>query len=167
MSTATALHHGPYEPASYEGSPALRLLPTTVPPGPLVPVRPSLRVLEGGRAPASLARQAMFRRRRRAALALLGATIVVLVLLASAVSARIAGGGHPSATAGASSPTPAAAASAAGVAASPEWVVRPGDTLWSIAAAVAPDVDVRITVDRLVARNGEGPIMVGQRLELP
>jgi hypothetical protein len=86
---------------------------------------------------------------------LLGVTVVVLVLLASAISARFAGGGHPSSAAGASSSTPA------------EWVVRPGDTLWSIAAAVAPDADVRITVDRLVARNGESPIVVGQRLELP
>ena len=166
MSTATALHR-PYAPVSYSDSPALRLLPTTVPPGPTVPARPALRVLEGGRAPAGLARQATFRRRRRAALALLGVTIVVVVLLASAISARFAGGGHPSSAAGASSPTSADAASAAGVAAPAEWVVRPGDTLWSIAAAVAPDVDVRITVDRLVARNGAGPILVGQRLELP
>jgi Tfp pilus assembly protein FimV len=101
------------------------------------------------------------------ALLLVGATVVVLVLLASAVSARLAGGGHPSSAAGASSPTSAAASSAAGVAAPDEWVVRPGDTLWSIAAAVAPDTDVRITVDRLVAANGESPILVGQRLELP
>ena len=67
--------------------------------------------------------------------------------------ARIAGGA-PSA-AGGSSPTSAAASSAAGVAAAPTVVVQPGDTLWSIAAAVAPEVDVRITVDRLVALNGQ------------
>jgi hypothetical protein len=46
-------------------------------------------------------------------------------------------------------------------------VVQPGDTLWTIAAAVAPDVDVRITVDRLIERNGRAPIVPGQELELP
>jgi len=166
MSTATALHR-PLDPADYQASPALRLLPTTVPPGPVAPVRPALRVLEGGRAPAGLARQATFRRRRRVALALVGATIVVLVLLVSAISARLAGGGHPSSAAGAPSPTSAVATGAAGVAAPSGWVVGPGDTLWSIASAVAPDVDVRITVDRLVALNGEDPIVQGERLELP
>ena len=79
-------------------------------------------------------------------------------LLASAAVARIAGGA-PSPAAGGSSPTSAAASSAAGVAAPPTVVVQPGDTLWSIAAAVAPDVDVRITVDRLVALNGSSPIV--------
>ncbi|MDP1819949.1 MAG: LysM peptidoglycan-binding domain-containing protein [Acidimicrobiales bacterium] len=179
MSTATATAaRGPLDSheltfhdvgasSAYRASPALRLLPTTVPPGPPAPDRPDLRVLEGGRAPARLLREATFRRRRRAALAVLGATIVVLILLASAISARIAGGGHPSAAAGASSPTPAAAAGAAGVAAPQKWVVRPGDTLWSIASSIAPEVDVRITVDRLVRANGEAPIVVGQALELP
>jgi LysM repeat protein len=68
---------------------------------------------------------------------------------------------------GSSSPTSADAASAAGVAAPATYVVRPGDTLWSIAAEVAPDLDVRIAVDRLVALNGPAPIVVGQELDLP
>jgi LysM repeat protein len=46
-------------------------------------------------------------------------------------------------------------------------VVQPGDTLWSIAEAIAPDTDVRITVDQLVAINGDSPIVPGQELELP
>jgi LysM repeat protein len=79
--------------------------------------------------------------------------------------ARIAGGA-PSA-AGGLSPTSAAASSAAGVAAPSTVVVQPGDTLWSIAAEVAPDVDVRITVDQLVALNGGTPIVVGQELQVP
>jgi LysM repeat protein len=33
-------------------------------------------------------------------------------------------------------------------------VVQPGDTLWSIARAVAPHQDPRVVVDRLVERNG-------------
>jgi hypothetical protein len=153
-------------------SPALRLLPTTVPPGPVGPVRPALRVLEGGRAPARLARRASYRRRRVLVAALLVLTTVAVVLLVGAISTGFAGGGHPSSTAGASSPispTSAAAASAAGVAApaGPVHVVQPGDTLWSIAAVIAPHTDVRRTVDRLVAANGDGPLTVGQHLRLP
>jgi hypothetical protein len=164
MSTAALLH-----PSPMDQSPALRLLPTTVPPGPAGPARPALRVLEGGRAPASLARQASFRRRRVLAAALLVLTAVAVVLLVGAISTGFAGGGHPSSTAGASSPTSAAAASAAGVAApvGQVHIVQPGDTLWSIAAAVAPHSDVRRTVDRLVAANGDGPLTVGQHLRIP
>ena len=51
--------------------------------------------------------------------------------------------------------------------AAPTAVVRPGDTLWTIAAAIVPQVDVRITVDRLVALNGSAPIVAGQELVLP
>ena len=68
------------------------------------------------------------------------------------VVARIAGG-DPSPAAGALSPATV--------------IVQPGDTLWSIAAAVAPGVDVRVTVDRLAELNGSAPIVVGQQLELP
>jgi len=144
----------------------LRLQPTTIPPGPGRPPRPTLRVLEGGRAPSRLAQQAVYRRRR---LLVAAAAIVVMVLttlLAASAAARIAGG-DPSSAAGAPSPTSAAATSAAGVAAPTTVVVQPGDTLWTIAAAAAPDADVRITVDQLVALNGPAPIVVGQELALP
>lgn len=126
------------------------LQPTTVPPGPGRPTRPTLRVLDGGRAPARLAQQAVFRRRRLAVAAAILAAVALLFVLAPAAVARLAGGA-PS-TAGDPSPTV---------------VVQPGDTLWSIAGAAAPDTDVRITVDRLVALNGSSPIVVGQELELP
>jgi hypothetical protein len=143
---------------------AIRLQPTTIPPGPFVPARPRLQVLEGGRSPARLARRATYRRRR------LGAAALALVLttgliLATAAVTRTAGGGTPMAVAGASSPTPAAASSAAGVAATR--LVQPGDTLWTIASAIAPDVDVRITVERLAELNGRAPLVVGQELVLP
>ena len=144
---------------------ALRLQPTTVPPGPRGSVRPQLRVLQGGRAPARVAQQAAFRRRRLVAAVVALGLVVGLTLLAITAVTRIAGG-SPSPAAGELSPTSAAAASAAGVAA-PTVVVQPGDTLWSIAAAAAPGVDVRITVDRIVALNGSAPIVVGQELELP
>jgi Tfp pilus assembly protein FimV len=48
------------------------------------------------------------------------------------------------------------------------YVVQPGDTLWSVAAAVAPDgTDVRATVDELVGLNGGPALAVGQHLVLP
>ncbi len=149
---------------------ALRLQPTTVPPGPQAPARAALRLVEGGRAPRSLARRAQLRRRRLAALVVVLVVLVASTLLASAVLARIAGGGSPSAAAGGPPPTSAAASSAAGVAAGAGGatrIVQPGDTLWTIAAAVAPAADVRITVDRLAALNGGAPLVVGQRLLLP
>lgn len=136
--TALQLHHP-------------HLQPTTVPPGPGHPDRPHLRVLAGGRAPARLAQQAVYRRRRLVAALLTVAVLAASLLLASAAVARNAGG-VPSSAAGDPSRTV---------------VVQPGDTLWSIAAAAAPGTDVRITVDRLVAANGGAPIVVGQELELP
>jgi hypothetical protein len=144
---------------------ALRLQPTTVPPGPRAADRPQLRVLEGGRAPARVAQQASYRRRRVVAALVVLVAIVSLTLLATAAVTRIADG-NPSPAVGELSPTSAAAASAAGVAA-PTVVVQPGDTLWTIAAEAAPEADVRITVDRIRAINGSAPIVVGQELELP
>jgi nucleoid-associated protein YgaU len=145
-------------------SPSLQLLPA--PSGPVPPYRPHLRVVEGGRSLQRLARRRTLRRRRAVVLALLATVVVAVVLLGGAASTRLAGGGHPSAAAGASSPTSAVALRAAEVAAT-SWVVAPGDTLWSIAARVAPDADVRETVDRLVELNGKRPIYVGQHLRLP
>lgn len=128
--------------------------PLTVPPGPDAPTRPALRVLEGGRAPGRRALQVRYRRRRVMALALVVAVVAALVFLANAVLAGAAGGGTPSSAAGTS-------------AVAEVHVVQPGDTLWSIARDLAPDADVRITVDQLVRLNGGAPLQVGQRLVLP
>lgn len=155
----------PGAPARRPAGPPRRQ-PTSPAVGPVHPYRPDLRVLDGGRSPATLARRATFRRRRSVALALLATVAVALVLLVGAVSTRFAGGGDPSSAAGVPSPTSAVALRAAEVAAA-SWVVAPGDTLWSIAAEVAPEADVRATVDRLVALNGRAPIVVGQHLRLP
>lgn len=46
------------------------------------------------------------------------------------------------------------------------YVVKPGDTLWSIAATIAPDSDPRPVVDALRAANGGPSIQVGQRLTI-
>jgi LysM repeat protein len=44
------------------------------------------------------------------------------------------------------------------------YVVRPGDTLWSIAAAIAPDSDPRPVVDALRDANGGPELQVGEHL---
>jgi hypothetical protein len=167
MSTAALAEHPIVSLAVSGESPALRLLPTTLP-GLARPARPELRVLEGGRAPARLARRATYLRRRLLLLALLVLAAVAAPLLVGAISTGLAGGGHPSTAAGASSPTSAVSLGPAEVAASHELIVQPGDTLWSIAASIAPPhTDVRETVDRLASLNGHGPLTVGEHLRLP
>lgn len=46
------------------------------------------------------------------------------------------------------------------------YIVQPGDTLWSIAAGIDTDGDVRDTVDYLANLNGGSSISAGQRLEI-
>jgi LysM domain len=46
------------------------------------------------------------------------------------------------------------------------YVVQPGDTLWSIAAAIAPDSDPRPVVDALREQNGGPDLQVGERLTI-
>jgi nucleoid-associated protein YgaU len=43
-------------------------------------------------------------------------------------------------------------------------VVRPGDTLWGIAARLAPGEDPRPIVDELAAAHGAGPLVPGETL---
>lgn len=47
--------------------------------------------------------------------------------------------------------------------------VAPGDTLWSIAGQIAPDVDPRETVAEIVERNAlaGSTIQAGQRIAVP
>ncbi|MEX2292302.1 MAG: LysM domain-containing protein [Acidimicrobiales bacterium] len=130
-----------------------RLRPTTVPPGPVLPPRPHLRAIQGGRAPARVAQQAVYRRRRLMAALVLVVVMVATLLLANAVVARTAGGGNPHPVAGTSAPA--------------VHVVQPGDTLWSIARGLGGNGDVRLVVDHLRDLNGRAPLSVGQRLQLP
>jgi len=110
-------------------------------------------VIDGGRAPARVAQQAVYRRRRlMAALAVL-VLAATAFLLVNAVVTRTAGDGTPN---------PVAGTSAAAV-----HVVQPGDTLWSIASGLDANVDVRLVVDQLGDLNGRAPLVVGQRLVLP
>lgn len=66
---------------------------------------------------------------------------------------------------GASGGAPASIPGNAGAAS--VYVVQPGDTLWSIAAALRPSVDTAVLVRQLVAANGGTTLQVGQRLRLP
>ncbi|MDQ6837659.1 MAG: LysM peptidoglycan-binding domain-containing protein [Actinomycetota bacterium] len=95
-------------------------------------------------------------------LAVLSASLTVaLVSVLLGLQAALGGGaGGPLITdaASAGAPQPAVAHS---------WVVRPGDTLWSIAVSVRPHGDVRPFVDRLSAEVGARPLEVGQLLTLP
>jgi LysM repeat protein len=49
------------------------------------------------------------------------------------------------------------------------YVVRPGDTLWSIAARFAPSTDPRIAVDAIRSANRLDPaaLVPGQQLAIP
>ena len=50
-----------------------------------------------------------------------------------------------------------------------EWVVQPGETLWQVAVAVAPDADPRDTVARIVELNNlpDASVRAGQTLLVP
>jgi hypothetical protein len=118
--------------------------------------RPQLRLIEGGAGrPGPTA--AMFLRRRLVALVLLVTCVVAVAVGAQAALRPLVAspGDGASAVPGVTQPTGG-------------YVVRPGDTLWSVAAAVAPDgTDVRATVDELAALNGGPVLTVGRRLVLP
>ena len=49
------------------------------------------------------------------------------------------------------------------------YVVRPGDTLWSIATRFAPTTDPRVVVDGITSANGLDPAVLvpGQQLTIP
>lgn len=84
-----------------------------------------------------------------------GRVLVVLVALALLLVAGFAAG--------------RASRSHAAPATLPTAVVQPGDTLWSIAARVAPQRDTRVVVSQIRAANhlSSASVQVGQRLVLP
>ncbi len=89
-------------------------------------------------------------RRRRALLGLVvGALLVLLALPVGAIGGRAL----PSRTIALRSGT--------------EYVVRPGDTLWSIALRLDPTGDPRTVVARLAAETGSDTIVPGEHLRLP
>ena len=136
----------------------------------VVPVRPPLQVLPGGRRGARAYAHAQrdprrlhpaIYRRRRLGLVLVLITVVVVSYLA------LTGLRVLTADAGAGSvPASTSPASASGPAAAEVYVVQPGDTLWSIARSLQPSGDVRGLVDKLADRSGGGALLTGQSLRL-
>lgn len=86
------------------------------------------------------------------------ALVSVLAVAGLAMSTGTSGQGSVSGPA-ASVAVPAAADGSVAV-----HVVQPGDTLWSIAAAVAPGSDPRPIVDELARRSGGAGLQPGQRI---
>ncbi len=108
----------------------------------------------GGGTPSAVGgrRRPSARVRRRRAL------VVAVLLLAPPVGLL---GGGPLATAG------QAPAAAAGRSVGRVYIVRPGDTLWSIAERISPGSDPRPLVDELTASLKGDQLQVGERLVVP
>ncbi len=110
--------------------------------------------------PAPRLHPSVYRRRRLLAAGLL--LLAIAAVLVTAQSALAGTGGGPLTTTGA-----AAAGRVMVPAGAQEWVVRPGDTLWSIARALDPKGDVRPLVDRLASEVGGATVYPGQVIPLP
>lgn len=111
------------------------------------------------RRPACRYHPAVYRRRR----VLTGGVLLLLVAAALIlVQSALAGAGGGPLTA-----TGAAAGGSLEPAAASVWVVRPGDTLWSIAHQLEPGGDVRPLVDRLAAETGGADLYPGEQIPLP
>jgi hypothetical protein len=123
-------------------------------PRPQAPRRPQLSVIHGGRSPE------VMRLRRTYLLRRIVATLAVLAVAAFVVAA-------------ASSVLSGAGASASDTTA--VHTVRPGDTLWEVAATADPQADPRDVIDRIVELNSadgaafspDAPLRVGQVLTVP
>ena len=109
--------------------------------------------------PAPRLHPSVYRRRRLLAAGLL--LLAIAAVLVTVQSALAGTGGGPLTTTG------AAAAGAMEPAGAQEWVVRPGDTLWSIALALDPKGDVRPLVHRLSAELGGATVYPGEVIPLP
>jgi hypothetical protein len=79
---------------------------------------------------------------------------VITVVACLALSAGL-GAGQPALPRGLGSPS------------ARSYIVKPGDTLWGIATALAGDGDPRPIVARLAQQAPSGLVVVGQRLVLP
>ena len=99
------------------------------------------------------------RRRRLVVLVAFAAVVLLATLLAVQVVSWVAD------VEGSPSPEPLDGTQL-GLVAGQEYVVQPGDTLWSIASEIAPDRDPRAVVDALREANGGPDLEVGDRLIL-
>lgn len=140
---------------------AARLARTPLAPAPApAPARPTaVPSVRSGvlpkRSPSAPSRE-VFRRRRIVACGVAGVVLLGMFFGLHALLGRLGGG--PLASFG----SPAAAQPAPRV-----WVVRPGDTLWSIALASGGQGDIRPLVDRLSAEVGGRPLQPGERIRVP
>lgn len=141
------------------------------------PRRPSLRLVDPARSDGRTVSRSVtppprvqpspptstFWRRRLMVLLVLTSVVVGAHLL---VSAAISGSDERSVV------TASSAADASFVAPNSEpiapavYVVRPGDTMWSIATRLQPEGDVRQLVDQLTERAGGSGLQAGQRIAL-
>lgn len=103
--------------------------------------------------------QAVYRRRRLMAVGLLLLAIAAVLGVVQLTQAGI-GGGPLTATGAAAGPGMIQAGAT-------EYVVRPGDTLWSIAAALEPGRDERPLVDQLVREIGGTTLYPGEVIPIP
>ena len=128
--------------------------PTTVRPD--RGARPALRLVEGGLGRPGPTAATYLRRRLAAFLLMVTCVVAVAVGAQAALRPLVA------------SPGDGASAVPGVTQATGGHLVQPGDTLWSVAAAIAPaGSDVRSTVDELAELNGGSSLTVGRRLVLP
>jgi hypothetical protein len=117
--------------------------------------------------------RAIFLRRRLALILLL--TLVFTIALLAGRTVLAAPDGSPASVAGRSQTSSEAATAslsvddaATGTARSGGlYLVHDGDTLASIAAELAPEGQRQRFVERLIALNGDAPLVAGERLVLP
>ena len=93
------------------------------------------------------------------ALGLLLLSVAAALILAQLIQAGI-GGGPLTATGAAAGPGMVQAGAA-------EYVVHPGDTLWTIAASLEPGRDPRPMVDRLAKEIGGDALYPGEAIPVP
>jgi hypothetical protein len=98
-----------------------------------------------------------YRRRRTVAVGLAIAVLLGLFMALQALLGRAGGG--PLASVG----SPGAAQPAV----AKIWVVRPGDTLWTIALASGARGDIRPLVEKMSAEVGGKPLQPGERIVIP
>ncbi|HLH28815.1 MAG TPA: LysM peptidoglycan-binding domain-containing protein [Acidimicrobiales bacterium] len=120
-----------------------------------VPGRPVLRLVEGsGAVPAARRGTSAAVRRKRTTAGLVASAGLLLAALALPL-----GGAGGSSHASGSAPAGARPGAA--------YVVRPGDTLWTIAERVEPNGDPRPLVARMAAELGSDSVVPGEQVVVP
>ena len=112
-----------------------------------------------GQAPALPARPVRLTKRGRRLARTAVAALMLVIALASAVFGHIASSSASSATTGSTAATSTV-------------IVQPGQTMWELATAIAPDDDPRDTIARIADLNGltgaqASTVYPGQRLIVP